>query len=79
MIANDQELQTTLDRIAWFQNQVAQLRKAETNPGNDLPFRVAVEGRSRKRSAAFESSSCASPFGACSQHSSVDHNCATHL
>ncbi len=41
MIANDQELQTTLERIAWFQNQVAHLRKTETNPVN---YRAAVSG-----------------------------------
>jgi hypothetical protein len=41
MIANDQELQTTLDRITWFQNQVAQLRKTEANPVN---YRAAVTG-----------------------------------
>jgi len=41
MIANDQELQTTLERIAWFQNQVAQLRKTESNPSN---YRAAVSG-----------------------------------
>ena len=41
MIANDQELQTTLDRIAWFQKQVAHLRKTETNPVN---YRSAVGG-----------------------------------
>ena len=41
MIANDQELQTTLDRIAWFQRQVAHLRKTETNPVN---YRAAVSG-----------------------------------
>ncbi|MGH7966977.1 MAG: hypothetical protein ACRERD_35005 [Candidatus Binatia bacterium] len=41
MIANDQQLQTTLDRIAWFQNQVAYLRKTETNPVN---YRAAVCG-----------------------------------
>ena len=41
MIANDQELHTTLDRIAWFQQQVAQLRKTETNPVN---YRAAVSG-----------------------------------
>jgi hypothetical protein len=41
MIANDQELQTTLERIAWFQQQVAQLRKTETNPVN---YRAAVSG-----------------------------------
>ena len=41
MIANDQELQTTLDRIAWFQRQVTQLRKTETNPAN---YRGAVSG-----------------------------------
>jgi hypothetical protein len=31
MIANDRELQTTLERIDWFQEQVAQLRRTETN------------------------------------------------
>jgi hypothetical protein len=41
MIANDQELQTTLGRIAWFQQQVAQLRKTETNPVN---YRASVSG-----------------------------------
>lgn len=41
MIANDQQLQTTLDRIKWFQNQIAQLRRAETNPVN---YRAAVSG-----------------------------------
>lgn len=41
MIANDQQLQTTLDRISWFQKQVAHLRKTETNPVN---YRAAVSG-----------------------------------
>jgi hypothetical protein len=41
MIANDQELQTTLERIAWFQKQVAQLRKTERNPVN---YRGAASG-----------------------------------
>jgi len=41
MIANDNQLQITLDRIAWFQAQAAQLRKTETNPAN---YRAAVEG-----------------------------------
>jgi len=34
MIANDHELQVTLDRIARFQAQVTHLRKVETNPAN---------------------------------------------
>jgi len=34
MIANDQQLQTTLERIDWFQRQVTILRKTETNPVN---------------------------------------------
>ena len=34
MIANDQELKVTLDRIAHFQAQVAHLRRVETNPAN---------------------------------------------
>lgn len=41
MIANDQQLQTTLERISWFQQQVAQLRKTETNPVN---YRASVSG-----------------------------------
>ncbi len=41
MIASDQQLQTTLERIAWFQGQVAKLRKTETNPVN---YRAAVSG-----------------------------------
>jgi hypothetical protein len=34
MIANDQELEATLERIRHFQAQVARLRKVETNPVN---------------------------------------------
>ena len=34
MIANDQELNVTLDRIAKFQRQVSHLRKVESNPAN---------------------------------------------
>lgn len=45
MIADDKQLQTTLDRIAWFQQQVAHLRQTETNPVN---YRAAV----RRPSAA---------------------------
>lgn len=41
MIANEREFQTTLDRVAWFQQQVAQLRKTESNPEN---YRAAVSG-----------------------------------
>jgi hypothetical protein len=41
MIANDRELQTTLERIAWFQQQVAQLRRTEANPVN---YRAAASG-----------------------------------
>lgn len=41
MIKNDQELETTLDRIAWFQRQAAHLRKTATNPVN---YRAAVSG-----------------------------------
>jgi hypothetical protein len=41
MITNDRELQTTLDRIAWFHQQVAHLRRTETNPVN---YRAAVSG-----------------------------------
>jgi hypothetical protein len=41
MIADDQELQMTLQRIAWFQSQAAHLRNSETNPVN---YRAAVSG-----------------------------------
>ena len=41
MITNDQQLQTILERITWFQNQVAHLRKTETSPVN---YRAAVSG-----------------------------------
>jgi hypothetical protein len=41
MIANDQELQVTLERIAHFQAQVAHLRKVESNPTN---YHVAASG-----------------------------------
>lgn len=41
MIANDQELKVTLERIARFQAQVAQLRNTEANPMN---YRAAVGG-----------------------------------
>jgi hypothetical protein len=41
MIANDEQLRATLDRIPWFQNQVAQLRNTETNLVN---YRAAVSG-----------------------------------
>jgi len=41
MIANDQELETTLERIAWFQRQVAHLRKTEKNPVN---YRASASG-----------------------------------
>ncbi|MER3419958.1 MAG: hypothetical protein C4290_05275 [Chloroflexota bacterium] len=41
MIANDTELQVTLDRIAWFQAQLAHLRRTETNPAN---FHAAASG-----------------------------------
>lgn len=41
MIANDRELQTTVERIAWFQQQVAHLRRTETNSVN---YRAAVSG-----------------------------------
>jgi hypothetical protein len=41
MIANDQELRATLDRIQRFQAQVLHLRKVETNPTN---YHLAVSG-----------------------------------
>jgi hypothetical protein len=41
MIATDQELNTTLERIAWFQKQLAQLRRTETRLAN---YRAASSG-----------------------------------
>jgi hypothetical protein len=41
MIANDEELKITLQRIAQFQAQVAHLRTVESNPDN---YRAAVSG-----------------------------------
>lgn len=41
MIANDQELKVTLERIAHFQAQVAHLRQMETNPAN---YHASVSG-----------------------------------
>jgi hypothetical protein len=34
MIQTDAQLQTTQERIHWFQNQLAHLRRTETNPVN---------------------------------------------
>ena len=41
MIRNDQELQVTLERIKYFQRQVARLRQVENNPVN---YRLSVSG-----------------------------------
>lgn len=41
MIRNDQELQATLERIKYFQQQVEGLRQAETNPEN---YRLSAGG-----------------------------------
>lgn len=41
MIANDQELSVTLDRISKFQRQVSELRRTETNPDN---YRASAAG-----------------------------------
>ena len=41
VIANDQELNVTLERIAKLQRQVAHLRNVETNPEN---YRASVSG-----------------------------------
>lgn len=41
MIANDQDLEATLDRVRRFQDQVAHLRRVETNPVN---YRLSVSG-----------------------------------
>jgi hypothetical protein len=41
MIANDHELQVTLERIAHFQAQVAHLRQVEVHPAN---YHAAASG-----------------------------------
>lgn len=41
MIKNDQELQVMLERIAYFQKQIRQLRNVETNPAN---YHLSVSG-----------------------------------
>jgi hypothetical protein len=41
MIANDHELQVTLQRIARFQEQVAHLRQVEAHPAN---YHAAASG-----------------------------------
>ena len=41
MIANDQELRMTLDRITRLQAQVALLRRVESNPAN---YRASAAG-----------------------------------
>ncbi len=41
MIANDQELQVTMDRVARVQAQLLHLRKTESNPEN---YRASASG-----------------------------------
>ena len=41
MIANDQEMSVTLERIRRFQAQLAHMRKTETNPGK---YRLSASG-----------------------------------
>lgn len=41
MITSDRELEVTWDRIRWFQEQLAQLRRAETIAAN---YRLAASG-----------------------------------
>ena len=41
MIANDQELEATLERIRHFQAQLAHLRNTESNPVN---YRLSASG-----------------------------------
>jgi len=41
MLKNDQELEATLGRIRYFQQQVEKLRQAETNPPN---YRLSAGG-----------------------------------
>jgi hypothetical protein len=48
MISNDNELQTTMKRIERFQNQLAYLRKTETNPDN---YHASASGLSLRLTA----------------------------
>ena len=41
MLKNNQELESTLERIKYFQQQVEKLRRAETNPQN---YRLSAGG-----------------------------------
>ncbi len=41
MIQNDEQLHAAQKRIEWFQNQIAQVRKVETNLAN---YRSSVSG-----------------------------------
>jgi hypothetical protein len=41
MIKNDHELKVTMERIKYFQRQIAQLRQVETNPEN---YRLSASG-----------------------------------
>ncbi len=41
MLKNDQELEATLERIRYFQQQVENLRQVETNPQN---YRLSAGG-----------------------------------
>jgi len=41
MIANEQQLRATLERIAWFQQQIAYLRQTEANTAN---YQAAASG-----------------------------------
>jgi hypothetical protein len=41
MLKTDQELEATLERIRYFQQQVEKLRQAETNPQN---YRLSAGG-----------------------------------
>jgi hypothetical protein len=42
MIRNDTELQVTLERITRFQQEVAHLRRTETNPPCGLPTTISL-------------------------------------
>jgi len=41
MIENDQQLNVALERISWFQKQIAHLRATEQNPAN---YKAAASG-----------------------------------
>ena len=51
MIANDNQLKVTLERIARFQEQVTHLRRVETNPEKLSRCGLGVSRRDRSHAA----------------------------